>query len=95
MKPWAELTPQQRDAARQQYKSLRQLPPEKKGEVRQKWEQYQSLPPETRQELAKQPPPSAQGAGSGRTPAPAAQPPAGVAPRSSPAPMSPSTPVQR
>ena len=34
MRPWAELTPQQRAAAREQYKSLRQLPPGKKDEVK-------------------------------------------------------------
>ena len=39
-------------AAREQYKSLRQLPPDKKDEVRQRWEEYQNLPPEQRRELA-------------------------------------------
>ena len=47
MRPWSQLTPQERHAAREQYKNLRQLPPEKKDEVRQHWEQYQNLPPET------------------------------------------------
>ena len=48
--------PQQRAAAREQYKTIKQLPPEQKQDVRQKWERYQSLPPETRQDLATKPP---------------------------------------
>ena len=81
MRPWAELTPQQRAQAREQFKTLKQLPPEKKDEVRQKWEQYQSLPPETRRELAAKPVPAtppgraAPAAPSGRKPAPALAPP--------------------
>ena len=46
----------QRQAAREQYKTLKTLPPEKKQEVRLKWEQYQNLPPETKRELAARPP---------------------------------------
>ena len=70
MKSWAELTPQQRQTAREQYKSLRQLPPEKKDEVRQRWQEYQSLPPEQKRELATRPAPSAATAGATRSPAP-------------------------
>jgi hypothetical protein len=53
MRPWAELTPDQRRAAREQYRSLRELPPD---QVRQRWEQYRSLPPEARREYARRPP---------------------------------------
>ena len=52
MGTWFQLSPAERQAAREQYKSLRALPPEKKQEVRQQWERYQSLPPERKQELA-------------------------------------------
>ena len=57
MRPWAQLSPQERAAARQQYKDLRGLPPEKQDEVRQRWQQYQTLPPEKKEELARQAPP--------------------------------------
>ena len=42
MGTWAQLSPAERQAAREQYKSLRALPPEKKQEVRQQWEYYQT-----------------------------------------------------
>jgi hypothetical protein len=67
MKSWAELSPQQRAAARERYKSLRQLPPDKKDEVRQRWQEYQNLPPDQKRELAARPPSTAAGA---RVPAP-------------------------
>ena len=60
-----QLTPAERAAAREHYKSLRQLPPDKKDAVRQKWEQYQTLPPERREALGK----SAPTRGGARTPA--------------------------
>ena len=58
MGTWAQLSPAERQAAREQYKSLRALPPEKKQEVRQQWEYYQTLPPEKKRELATKPPPA-------------------------------------
>jgi hypothetical protein len=55
MREWSHLTPDQRNAARERYKSLKSLPPDKKNEVRRKWQEYQSLPPEQRHELATKP----------------------------------------
>ena len=73
MQSWAELTPQQRQAAREQYKSLRQLPPDKKDEVRQRWQEYQNLPPDQKRELQSQ----RRRRRGGRIPAPAMTPPDG------------------
>jgi hypothetical protein len=57
MRSWSQLTPAERQAVRERYKSLRQLPPDQKDEVRQKWQQYQTLPPERKEELASRPAP--------------------------------------
>ena len=57
MRPWAELTPdQRRGRARAVQVDEDACRPEKKQEVRQKWQEYQSLPPETKRELAAKPP---------------------------------------
>ena len=37
IRDWATMTPDQRRAARETYKGLRQLPPEKQHELRQRW----------------------------------------------------------
>lgn len=39
---WANLTPQQRDAARERFRHIKQQPPEKQKEVKQKWEKYKA-----------------------------------------------------
>ena len=82
MRSWATLTPQQRQAAREQYKTLRQLPPEKKDAVRQRWQEYQNLPPEQKRELAAHPPvaPGPAPGATSRTPAQAIKPPGAAAP---------------
>jgi len=73
MRPWAQLSPQERQSARERYKNLRELPPEKKDEVRQRWEQYRNLSPEEKKALADRAP-AKPGA---RTPAPPLRPPPG------------------
>lgn len=45
MQDWANLTPAQRQVARENYQSLRQLPRTQRGEVKQKWQQYQQSTP--------------------------------------------------
>lgn len=51
MLEWANMTPEQRQNARETYKNLNQLPPERKSAVKQKWEEYQNLPEAQRQQL--------------------------------------------
>ena len=41
MKEWAALTPEQRRAAREKYRTVKKLPPEQRKEVKLKWQQYQ------------------------------------------------------
>ena len=77
------LTPDQRNAARERYKSLKSLPPDKKSEMRQRWQEYQSMTPEQRRELATKPPSRPGGA---RAPAPASRPPAPAPSPPAPAP---------
>jgi Spy/CpxP family protein refolding chaperone len=50
MKKWAALTPQQREAARAKYKTMKR----KRGskELKSEWQRYQALSPEQRQALA-------------------------------------------
>lgn len=48
MRHWAELTPEQRRIARENYKKLSKQPPEKREAVKRKWTEKQKL---------KQPPP--------------------------------------
>jgi hypothetical protein len=45
MQEWAQLTPEERRAARERYQTLKKLPPEQRREVREKWEERQSLTP--------------------------------------------------
>ena len=68
MRAWAELTPAQRQVAREQFKTLKKLPPEQRQDVVQKWQEYQQLPPETRRELGAVP--AAPSAGAKPAPAP-------------------------
>ena len=41
MQEWAQLTPDERRVARENYKTLKKLPPKQRNEVRQKWQEYQ------------------------------------------------------
>ena len=41
MQEWAQLTPEERRAARERYQSLKKLPPQQRREVREKWQEYQ------------------------------------------------------
>jgi hypothetical protein len=45
MQKWAKLTPEQRDQAREQYRSIGKLAPDRRDELRRHWAEYQSLPP--------------------------------------------------
>jgi hypothetical protein len=44
MQKWAKLTPQQRDQAREQYRSIGKLAPDRREELRRQWAAYQALP---------------------------------------------------
>jgi hypothetical protein len=45
MQKWAKLTPQERDQAREQYRSIGKVAPDRREELRRYWAQYQALPP--------------------------------------------------
>jgi len=45
MQKWAKLTPQQRDQAREQYRSIGKMASDRREELRRYWAEYQSLPP--------------------------------------------------
>ena len=45
MQEWAQLTPEERRAARERYQTLKKLPPEQRREVKEKWEERRSAPP--------------------------------------------------
>lgn len=49
MADWAKMTPEQRRAARENYKQARALPPEQK---KAEWQQYQKLPDAQKKQLA-------------------------------------------
>ena len=51
MQKWAKLTPEQRRAAREQYKSIGKLSPERRMDLRQQWAEYQALPPSEKRML--------------------------------------------
>lgn len=51
MQEWGKLSPEQRQAARENFKTASQLPLAKKQELKQKWEEYSSLPEEEKQKL--------------------------------------------
>jgi len=50
LRTWAEMTPEQRRAARETYQGLRRLPPAQQHELRERWLQRreQGRPPEPR-----------------------------------------------
>ncbi len=54
MQEWRKLTPEQRQMAREAYKTASKLPADKKHELLQKWEEYSSLPEEEKQKLKQQ-----------------------------------------
>ena len=39
MQEWAQLTPEERRAARERYQTLKKLPPEQRREVKEKWQE--------------------------------------------------------
>ncbi len=45
MQKWAKLTAQERDQAREQYRSIGKVAPNRREELRRYWAQYQALPP--------------------------------------------------
>jgi hypothetical protein len=45
MQKWAKLTAQERDQAREQYRSIGKLAPDRREELHRHWAEYQSLPP--------------------------------------------------
>ena len=53
MQRWAKLTPEQRAAARKNYRNnVGALPPEKKKELKAQWQQYLALPENEKRSLA-------------------------------------------
>jgi len=58
MQEWTQLTPEQRQHAREKYQTISQLPTEKKQELKQelkqKWEEYSNLPEEEKQKHQQQ-----------------------------------------
>jgi len=56
MQIWANLSPEQRRQARENYKRLAKVPRRDHKDLRQAWAEYQALPPQERQSLV--PPPS-------------------------------------
>jgi hypothetical protein len=56
MAHWSQLTPTQRNLARQQFQEARELPPEQRST---KWQEYQALTVEEREALARQGKPAA------------------------------------
>jgi hypothetical protein len=62
MAEWAALAPEQRRAARDNFRAVRDLDPDARNAVRDKWQAYQNLPEDKRRELntrATRPAPSA------------------------------------
>ena len=58
MQRWANLSPEQRAQARENYKRMARASAEKRRKLRDQWLKYQaSLPPEQRQRLAPGGPP--------------------------------------
>jgi len=45
MQKWAKLTPQQRDQAREQYRSIGKVAIDHRAELHRHWAEYQALPP--------------------------------------------------
>ena len=50
MHEWAQLTPAERQEARERYKRLRKLSRERRKEIKEKWDESQAAPPEATQE---------------------------------------------
>jgi hypothetical protein len=48
---WRRMTPEQKDALREQYRAFKQFPPERKKEIRKRLRQLQAMDPRDRQEL--------------------------------------------
>lgn len=48
MQKWAKLTPQQRDQAREQYRSIGKMATDRRAKLRRYWADYQALPPHER-----------------------------------------------
>ena len=67
MQEWAQLTPDERRAARERYQALKKLPPRERKEVREKWQEYQQsqTPAETPASPPQQTAPAAAEAPSG------------------------------
>lgn len=51
MSGWVKLTPEQRKAARNTYKSLKRASPEQKAVMPQKWQEYSQLPEDEKKRL--------------------------------------------
>ena len=56
MQLWANLSPEQRHQALENYKRLAKSPRPEKKSLREQWAEYQALPPHERESLA--PPPN-------------------------------------
>src|SRR5690349_13424460 len=52
MQIWANLSPEQRRQARENYKRLAKSPQPAKKSLREQWAEYQALPPQERENLA-------------------------------------------
>ena len=52
MQLWANLSPEQRRQARENYKRLAKSPQPAKKSLREQWAEYQALPPQERENLA-------------------------------------------
>jgi hypothetical protein len=57
MQAWANLSPEQRRQARENYRQIAKVPPEKRRTLREQWAEYQALPPQERQSLVPPPQP--------------------------------------
>ena len=44
MRDWNSLTPEQRELAREKYKTIKKLPPEKRLEIKRKWREQGQAP---------------------------------------------------
>ena len=51
MQEWGKLSQEQRELARENFKTASQLPAEKKLQLKKKWEEYSSLPAEEKEKL--------------------------------------------
>ncbi|MBI4984943.1 MAG: DUF3106 domain-containing protein [Rhodocyclales bacterium] len=95
MKDWIKLSPEERKAAREKFKTLQKAPAEHKEAIKQKWQEYKELPEEERkqfQEAAKAQPKSA--AGTTAIKAPVTAPPKPAVPAAATAPAAPPAPAQ-